>query len=183
MGQIGNRMSEKKGNAMILAVDVAYRKDGATLGGILFHDWHAAVPSAEFVVNCPAPEKYLPGQFCRRELPCISLLLKRLPGQPDCIVIDGFVDLGRNREPGLGRHLFNMLQGKVAIIGVAKSPYRDSPRSCKLLRGSSRKPLYVTGAGIPQERAKLLIKGMHGPDRIPTLLRYVDRLSRGVVPC
>ena len=163
---------------MILAVDVAYHKNPAPAGGILFRDWADPAPLQELVVPCTIEDNYIPGQFYRKELPCIATLLAHISDEPDCIIIDGFVYLGRAKEPGLGKHLYDMLEQKVAVIGVAKTPYKDTPKSCELLRGSSRKPLYVTAEGMKEEAAKLLVKSMHGQDRIPTLLKYVDRLCR-----
>ncbi len=163
---------------MIIAVDVAYQKETALAGGILFHDWADKKPLQEMVVTCPIPDNYIPGHFYRRELPCIEALLEQIQTAPDCILIDGFVHLGRSREPGLGKHLRNIVGENIGVIGVAKTPFRDTPRSCEVLRGKSRKPLYVTADGIAAERAKFLITRMHGKYRIPTLLKCVDRLCR-----
>jgi deoxyribonuclease V len=45
-------------------------------------------------------------------------------------------------------------------------------------RGDSQKPLYVTAAGVSAEDAASRISEMHGPFRIPTLLKQVDTLAR-----
>ena len=163
---------------MILAVDVSYLRDAAVAAGVLFRNWSDEQPLQEFVKTCRAPDSYIPGQFYRRELPCLASLLENIPLVPDFIVIDGFVHLGYKRTPGLGRHLRVLLEEKAIVIGVAKKPFKDTPQSCELLRGSSRVPLYVTADGIGEDEAKNLIRSMHGRDRAPTLLRYVDRLSR-----
>ena len=165
---------------MILAVDVTYHKDAAIVGGVLFYDWTDAEPLKELVISCSVPDNYMPGQFYRRELPCIAALLEQVPETLDFILIDGYVHLGSSREPGLGKHLRDMLEQKVAVIGVAKTAYKDTPKSCEVLRGKSRNPLYVTADGITQDRAVFLIRNMHGNDRIPTLLKHVDRLCRSV---
>ncbi len=164
---------------MILAVDVSYQGDTALVGGVLFRDWSDDKPARELLISCSVPDNYLPGQFYRRELPCIVALLQQVTEPLTCIVIDGFVYLGRAQEPGLGKHLRDMLDNNVAVIGVAKTPYRDTPESCQLLRGKSRKPLYVTADGMDLEKAKFLVTSMHGQDRLPTLLKRVDRLCRG----
>ena len=163
---------------MILAVDVAYKKESAIAAGVLFRNWTDEESLKEFVISCAIPDNYIPGRFYLRELPCIAALLQKVPDPFDCIVIDGFVYLGRARKPGLGKHLHVMLEQKVAVIGVAKTPFRNTPESCEVLRGKSRNPLYITAEGIDEERAKLLIRKMHGKARIPTLLNYVDRLCR-----
>ena len=165
---------------MILAVDVAYHKEAAIVGGVLFRDWNDEKPLKELVISCKVPDNYIPGQLYRRELPCIAALLEHVSEVLDCIIIDGFVYLGKAKNPGLGKHLGDMLEQKVAVIGVAKTTFKDTPKSCEVLRGKSRKPLYVTADGVSEDRAKFLIKSMHGKDRIPTLLKYVDRLCREV---
>jgi deoxyribonuclease V len=168
---------------MILAMDVAYRSAKATVAGVLFRDWADERPEEEMIISCPVPERYVPGNFYLRELPCLAALLKTIPELPRFIIIDGFVYLGREKKPGLGKHLHDLLKDKATIIGVAKSPFADTPRSCELLRGRSRKPLFVTAAGLPGSRAKILISKMHGKGRIPTLLRRADRLCRSAGRC
>ena len=164
---------------MILAVDVDYHDQEAIVAGVLFHDWTDKKSLREYLISCQVPDDYMPGYFFRRELPCIAELLTHINTALECIVIDGFVHLGRDREPGLGMHLWDMMEQKIVVIGVAKSPFKNTPKTCELRRGKSKKPLYVTAAGINQERAKLLIRNMHGSDRIPVLLKLVDRLCRG----
>ena len=163
---------------MILAVDVDYHDQEAIVAGVLFHDWTDEKILREYLISCRVPDDYMPGYFFRRELPCIAELLTHINTELKFIVIDGFVHLGVDREPGLGMHLWEMLEQKVIVIGVAKSPFKNTPISCELPRGKSTKPLYVTAAGITQERAKLLIRSMRGSDRIPDLLKHVDRLCK-----
>lgn len=167
---------------MMLAVDVSYRQDAAIVAGVLFSDWTAAEPLNDLVIPCMVPENYIPGHFYRRELPCIAALLEHILEKITCILIDGFVHLGRTEAPGLGIYLYEMLEEKVAVIGVAKTPFKDTPEHCALLRGASKKPLYITSAGMNPAQAKFLIKSMHGRYRIPTLLKYADRLSKRAPP-
>ena len=164
---------------MILAVDVDYHDQEAIVAGVLFHDWTDEKSSQEYLISCEVPDDYMPGYFFRRELPCIAELLSHINTELECIVIDGFVHLGVDMEPGFGMHLWDMLEQKVVVIGVAKSPFKNTPKTCELRRGKSKKPLYVTATGIKQERAKLLIRNMHGEDRLPTMLKLVDRLCKG----
>ena len=163
---------------MILAVDVHYHEDRARVAGILFQDWSAARSAAEQVLECEAAGGYRPGEFFRRELPCIERLLKEIDKPIDCIVVDGFVYLGGERRAGLGKYLFDALNAQVPVIGVAKTPFRDTPETTQVFRGRSKRPLYVTAAGISDERARECILTMHGEHRIPTLLQRVDRLCR-----
>jgi deoxyribonuclease V len=163
---------------MILAVDVDYRAGQAWAAGVLFRDWSDARPALARVVACEATEDYRPGEFFRRELPCIQRLLREIDQPLECILIDGFVHLGGERQPGLGWHLFTALEGRIPVIGVAKSRFRDTPAETQVLRGHSNRPLYVTAAGIDEELARQRIGSMHGEHRLPTLLQRVDRLCR-----
>ena len=94
---------------MILSVDVDYREDCAWVAGILFRDWGDAHPATEQVVECNVVSDYRPGEFYRRELPCIRRLLQEIDQAVDCIVVDGYVYLGSEWRPGLGKHLFDNL--------------------------------------------------------------------------
>ncbi|MCG3154810.1 MAG: hypothetical protein DKINENOH_01406 [bacterium] len=48
-------------------------------------------------------------------------LLQQLKQLPEFIVIDGYVYLDGNQKPGFGKHLYEALEEKSIIIGVAKS--------------------------------------------------------------
>ena len=163
---------------MILAVDVSYRGNEAIVAGVLFRDWADEKPLREFLISCNVPSSYMPGKFYRRELPCIAELLTHINTELECIIIDGFVHLGKDRDPGLGMHLWDMLEQKIVVIGVAKSPFKNTPEACELRRGKSKKPLFVTAQGVKLDRAKLLIQKMHGNDRIPALIKHTDRLCK-----
>jgi len=65
---------------------------------------------------------------------------------------------------------------------VAKSRFAGTPVETEVLRGKSKRPLYVTSPGITLETAKGLIRNMHCRDRLPTLLTAVDRACRGLDP-
>jgi deoxyribonuclease V len=60
---------------MILAVDAAYKREKAFVGGILFRNWTDENPLHETVISLPVPDIYIPGRFYRRELPSIENLL------------------------------------------------------------------------------------------------------------
>lgn len=162
----------------ILAVDVDYRRDRAVAAGVLFRAWGDAAPLQEISIVCQIMDEYVPGQFYRRELPCILQLYRQLDKHVDIILIDGFVYLGEDHQPGLGSYLYENLNRRVAVIGVAKSAFRNTPASAALRRGGSERPLYITAIGITEEAARQGIQQMHGKGRLPTLLKRVDRLSR-----
>lgn len=163
---------------MILAVDVDYRNDKASIAGICFHAWSDESPKDVLHSEVDTVLDYEPGQFYKRELPCILKLLKEHELRPDLIVIDGFVYLGQDSKPGLGVHLFNALGKNTPVIGVAKSAFKGSSPKTEVFRGKSEKPLYVTAIGIEQQVANANISSMHGKYRIPTLLKLVDHECR-----
>jgi len=96
----------------------------------------------------------------------------------ECIVVDGYVWLDEESHKGLGLHLYEALEKKVPIIGVAKAKFGNTPKECELLRGESVKPLFITAKDMPLEEAKKAIASMHGKYRFPTLLKEVDSLAR-----
>ncbi|MBD2178051.1 endonuclease V [Pseudanabaena sp. FACHB-1998] len=163
---------------MILAVDVDYREDKAVAAGVAFEDWEALTPANTFVTETDQVEEYQSGEFYKRELPIILLLLQRLPQLPEIIVIDGYVYLDSDRKGGLGHYLYKALGEKIAVIGVAKSHFKDVPLEAGVLRNGSNRPLYVTAIGVDESEARGYIKKMHGAYRLPTLLKAVDRLCR-----
>jgi deoxyribonuclease V len=75
--------------------------------------------------------------------------------------------------------LYDALDRKSVIIGVAKSRFKDTPAETEIFRGGSKRALYVTTVGISETEAKGCIMRMHGEHRIPTLLKRVDQLSKG----
>jgi deoxyribonuclease V len=166
---------------MILAVDVQYRATDATVAGVLFAQWDDPQPAARHALICADIAEYVPGEFYRRELPCIHRLLDALDGvEPTCVVIDGYVYLGEEQRPGLGAHLWESLDRRIPVIGVAKSRFAGTPEQAELCRGDSRRPLFVTAAGMALADARAAIARMSGAHRLPELLKLVDRLARGL---
>ncbi|HET91272.1 MAG TPA: endonuclease V [Chloroflexi bacterium] len=163
---------------MILAVDVRYRGDRAVAAGVLFEAWEDCEPFRILFAQLTGVAAYEPGQFYKRELPCILALVEQLERRPEHILVDGYVCLGRERRPGLGQHVYDALAGQSAVIGVAKSRYRGTPDEARLFRGGSRRPLYVTAVGVGQTEAKEFVMRMCGVHRTPALLKRVDRLSK-----
>src|SRR5215813_9731673 len=163
---------------MIACLDVAYHETRAVAAGIAFRDWLDESVVAESVVSLPDVQPYRSGQFFIRELPCLLAVLKVLP-PPQVVLIDGYVWLEENR-PGLGAHLYQSLDGRASIIGVAKTRYLGATNVQEITRGKSKQPLYISAVGLSVEQAAKCVYSMHGPYRIPTLLARVDYLSRGV---
>jgi deoxyribonuclease V len=163
---------------MILAVDVDYKNNEANIAGILFDSWDDEVPKRTFKYNIKNVADYEAGSFYKRELPCILKLINESQLEPDVIIIDGFVYLDNDMKPGLGKHLFDALASKSTVIGVAKSSFHGISQEHELIRGDSKKPLYITSAGIDKISAKKYVSEMHGPYRLPTLLKLVDSECR-----
>lgn len=165
---------------MILAFDTYYFNNKAKTVSICFDDWSDEENykvETEIIENS---EEYQSGEFYKRELPCILSLLNKIKTQNvTTIIIDGFVYLDDNQRLGLGGHLYLQLQGKIPIIGVAKTNFATLEKNKRqLLRGSSMKPLYITSIGIDLDYAPELIKNMKGNNRIPTLLKTLDTLTK-----
>ncbi len=161
---------------MILAVDVHYTKTSAVVAGVLFENWDDSEASRIVVSQVKTIKEYATGEFYKRELPCITALLDEHSLTADTIVIDGYVYLDSDKKEGLGADLYAHLNESVKIIGVAKNPFRDITEQCKVLRGESKKPLYVTSIGYSLDEAEQYIKSMDGEFRFPSLLKMVDTL-------
>ncbi|MEE4353799.1 MAG: endonuclease V [Desulfatiglans sp.] len=161
-----------------LAVDVQYNDEVgyATAAGVSFGTVESDKVREEHVVVTENPARYVSGEFYRRELPCILRLLELFQVQANTIIVDGYVDLGP--KPGMGRYLYNALEQDIPIIGVAKNPHIAAKTAIPVLRGMSKKPLYVTAAGMDLDSACAFIIKMDGKHRIPTMLKRVDQLAR-----
>ena len=164
---------------MLACVDVDYRSHQAVAACLLFHDWPDAASSDEWIVPLPPAAPYVPGQFYERELPCLLSALRHRGEQPfAAIVIDSYVWLDASGRPGLGAHLYEALGQRTPIIGVAKTRFAGADFAVPVRRGDNQSALYVTAAGLAPEAAAAGVARMHGPYRIPTLLKRVDRLCR-----
>ncbi len=171
----------------IACIDVGYTESAsdpttAIAACVVIADWSDANAIAEHVICIANVRDYQPGQFYLRELPCIQAVLAELKTSPSCVVIDGYVWLDDQDHPGLGKYLYDAFDQIVPVIGVAKNPFKRSLHARKLYRGGSTRPLYITSVGISDSRAASNIAAMHGPHRYLTLLKQVDRLSRGEQP-
>jgi deoxyribonuclease V len=166
---------------MMLALDVHYHGAAVIAAGVGFSAWSDARAQIERIAHhTSAPEPYRPGEFYKRELPylldLVAAVATEIPTPLEVLIVDAQVWLGPDR-PGLGAHLFAALERPV--VGVAKRAFRGSP-AIPVLRGQSMTPLYVGAVGVEPARAAELVRGMHGANRIPTLLGRVDRLARAL---
>lgn len=173
----------------LAATDVDYRPsadgrqpDSARAAAVLFSDWANESPAHDLVARVDRVQPYTPGEFYRRELPCLLAVLDlaaQVAGPLGAVIIDGYVTLDSSGRAGLGLHLYRALGEHVPVIGVAKTAFQGSAHALALRRGHSGSPLYITAAGLEVQRAARLIATMAGPHRLPTLLKRADQLCRG----
>ncbi|MBC8141480.1 MAG: endonuclease V [Armatimonadetes bacterium] len=171
---------------MIAILDVDYREnDTAVAACVTAHGFGDTAPVGEYTVQVSNVGAYVPGQFYRRELPCLLAVLATLPAPPTVCVVDGYVWLGDTDTPGLGAHLFTALNenkaGSVAVVGVAKTLFPGAEPMAEVRRGGATRPLYVSAAGMPLSDAAEAVRTMHGAFRLPTLIKRTDTLCRGAV--
>jgi deoxyribonuclease V len=164
---------------MKAVLDVHYIDDLAQAACVTFNSWTDAESLATSRITIPGPRPYRPGHFFERELPPLLAVLEDCNEEFSHIIVDGFVHL-KSGKPGLGASLHDALPYPPAVIGVAKSPLAAADRFEPVLRGRSSKPLFVSAVGIDLDEATAAIDAMHGPYRIPTLLRLADQIARGV---
>jgi deoxyribonuclease V len=162
---------------MLACLDVNYHETIGVAAAVTFRDWSDASAVDEKVLQLSDIQPYQPGQFFRRELPCLLAVLKTLP-PVEIVIVDGYVWLDRASKPGLGGHLYHALKERVAVVGVAKSRFHGADAASEVTRGESRRPLFVTAAGMQAELAAEFVRSMHGKYRIPTLLARADYLCR-----
>lgn len=164
---------------MIACVDVDYREEEANAAALLFESWTDPKSSLELVERISEVAEYEPGQFYKRELPCLMEVLKPVRGILDLIIVDGYVWLSDEPKAGLGAYLYDALEEKIPVIGVAKTLFASAKGiATPVLRGDSLRPLYVTAVGVEADQAAQWVRSMHGQHRLPTLLKRVDQLCR-----
>jgi hypothetical protein len=86
--------------------------------------------------------------------------LTRLFGHDTAITVGASWGYATWRIPGRGRSWL-----------WAKSAFRTATQAVPVLRGTSRRPLYVTAAGMPRTEAAGIVRHMAGAHRIPDALR------------
>ena len=165
---------------MIYAFDTYYYEDHANTVCIAFEDWISEKESEIFTEKTEISSDYESGAFYKRELPCIISLLKKIPlKEGDIIIVDGYVTLDNDGKIGLGGYLYDALEQKHPIIGIAKNEFA-SPDALRrsIFRGESKTPLFLTVKGADLDEILKKVEQMYGPYRIPTLLKKLDQLSR-----
>lgn len=166
---------------MIAILDVHYFTTSARAAAVLLESWDAVAPAAVLAEHLPRAEAYESGSFYRRELPGLLAVLRRSPVRPEAVVVDGYAWLPPDGRPGLGARLYDALEQAAPVVGIAKTAFKGV-ESCAwaipVFRGASRKPLFVTAAGMAPDVAAQRVRGMAGTFRIPDAVRLADRLGR-----
>ena len=165
---------------MIAALDVHYREQFAKAVILMFKQWNSKEPTDIFDIVIKDIHPYVPGEFYKRELPCLLELLSIVEiNTLDAVIIDGFVILDKMGKPGLGGYLYEALEEKIPVIGVAKTSFHQCELFAeKVFRGKSRNPLFVTSKGILPELGAEHVKNMYGDYRIPHLLKILDQHTK-----
>lgn len=162
---------------MILITDVGYGYPGgsALSAGVLIESWRSLSARSTHTLTISKVHPYVPGQFYRRELPCLLELLESIQKPINAIVIDGYAQI-EGEACSLGEHLHH--HTGITVIGVAKTPYKHGV-ALPVLRGESSKPLYVSAAGMDNLLAADRVQAMAGRHRLPKHIKQADMLSRG----
>ena len=165
---------------MILAFDTYYFDNKAKTVCLEFAEWNENKNFKGHTEIIDNVEEYIPGEFYKRELPCIISLLNKIDLKNiEAIIVDGFVYLDDDKKYGLGGYLYEKLNKEIPIIGVAKTNFASIEKNKKpLFRGDSIKPLFITSIGIDLEEAFQKVESMAGEFRMPTLLKELDRLTK-----
>lgn len=164
---------------MILAIDVHYRIEEAKAVGILFN-WDSIFPIKVVNLTVKDIKAYVPGEFYRRELPCLIEIINNIDtNNIEAIIVDGHIFIDNELNFGLGGKLWQALNEKIPVIGVAKTSFFQNKETVvEIYRGKSDKPLYVSSIGIDVNFAASKVKGMAGEFRIPSLLKELDVLTK-----
>ena len=165
---------------MIVAIDVHYREAFAKSVSIEFKNWSDENPSKIHEVFIKQVHEYIPGEFYKRELPCIIEVLKKSDTKKiEFIIVDGYVTLDDSGKLGLGGYLYKELGKKIPVIGVAKRYFANNKKNViEIKRGKSDNPIYITSKGIDVKKASEKIRKMKGNFRMPDLLRILDQKTK-----
>jgi len=167
---------------LIGILDVDYKGEKARAACVLIESWDSGQSVATYTSDIGSVAAYEPGNFYRRELPCLLSVLSWVPNELEVILVDGYVWLSPEGELGLGAHLYTAIN-RTPIIGVAKTAFkgmRENALVTQVFRGGSRNPLFVTSIGYELEAASHHILSMAGNHRIPEMIKATDHLARGM---
>ena len=113
-----------------ICLDVYYYEEYAKASGIVFQKDQEEKVIAEYNELIYNISEYIPGQFYKRELPCLLALLEKVKENIDFIIVDSFVWLDDSKK-GLGGYLHEAMECRTPVIGVAKTFYAGSRNMLK----------------------------------------------------
>lgn len=165
---------------MIYAFDSYYFDEFANTICLAFENWDSVEEAAIYSEKTDITSDYESGALYKRELPCILSLLSQINlKKGDILLVDGYVTLNDEGKIGLGGYLYQALEEKYPVVGIAKNEFSSPDLHRRIIyRGESKTPLFLTSKGIDVDVLKPKIEQMYGDYRIPTLLKKVDQLTR-----
>ncbi|MBU6261290.1 MAG: endonuclease V [Burkholderiales bacterium] len=152
---------------------------GVIVSAVAFDEWDAAEASRTFTSRVAPIDPPAPSPRGAAELAGVLQLLREHALEPELIVIDGPVHLDAAETPAWGRHLFDALGGRSAVVGISTRSMPSLPAQFEVWRDEEARPLIVTCIGIDLGAAKVRVRAMHGRKRVPTLMKLAARLARG----
>lgn len=160
---------------------IALHTDRSTLlaAAVVFEEWGAPEAARTHLSRLALSDKPAPDALAQLQLQCLLQLLQAHALAPTVIVLDGLVHLDAQDTPALGRHLYEALGGRAAVIGVSKAALAHLPAQFQVSREDEAAAVTVTCAGIDIGAAKARVRAMHGKRRVPTLLKLAARVARG----
>lgn len=162
----------------IAVFDVHYEDAIAHAACVVADDWVSSSVAISFRCAIPVPGDYEPGEFYRRELPALLAVLELVDRPLSALIVDGYVWLSPEGRPGLGAHFFEATGKVTPVVGIAKTVFDGALFAQHVLRGDSKRPLYVTAAGMDAARAASLVASMSGSSRVPMLVTAADTIAR-----
>jgi len=164
---------------MLLFIDVHYSINKVKAVGIIF-DWEDILFKKIIIERIDGVEDYVPGEFYKRELPCLLKIIEKVNlSKIEAIIIDGYVYIDNNGGFGLGGKLWEKLNKQIPIIGIAKSSFFNNKELVReVLRGESKKPLFISSIGYDEEKLIENVLRMKGKYRIPTILKQLDTITK-----
>jgi len=164
---------------MILAIDIHYKETYAKAVCVAFN-WADETPQKVYTDTIAEVAPYVSGEFYKRELPCVLKILEQTNlDTVEAIIVDGHVFVDNDKKYGLGGYLWEALDKKVPIIGVAKKSFIHTEEVSKpILRGTSKNPLYVSCIGIEKGVVLEKMKLLHGEHLMPTILKLLDMVTK-----
>ena len=167
----------------ILIFDICYNEEEHTANAACikfknFTDSPTNKNNQFYTKKCFNVADYESGNFYKRELPCIMSLIEDIDmSDVSCLITDSYVEFSEEHL-GLGKHLYNALDKKYPVIGIAKNKYKEENISIECYRGNSSKPLYITAIDVSNQEACNIVQKMDGKYRLPEMVKAVDHLCR-----